>query len=329
MTNPHVEIADHERLPTAPRVSIVVMTYNHEPYLREAVESLARQVTSFEYEILIGEDASHDRTRDVALGLQAEFPHLVRLFLSERNRGMTGNFRFLIDLCRGEYFAGCEGDDFWIDDHKLERQVHALDRVRTVDMAFTRGYRLYGDGTRVAGWNYGDQPRVVSSREMFRGLGYIAPAASSMMRGELVRSLPDWIDDAPVGDVFHYLAATARGGAWYEPNLTVCYRMAQPTSFSVAHENRTDEELIAFFKSAIDYVERTCRHYRVPRRVMAERLNEYQLQIAWRRFNQRKMLSGLWELARVDADFLARGAGRRLSRLIGLGGRAEPDHGRG
>jgi glycosyltransferase involved in cell wall biosynthesis len=315
MTIPHAEVADSMLLSKAPKVSIIVMAYNHELYLEEAIDSLARQVTSFDYEILLGEDVSTDGTREVALRLQAKYPHLVRLFYSPRNRGMGGNFRFLVNLSRGEYIAGCEGDVFWIDDHKLQRQVDALDKVRTVDMAFTRGYELYMDGTRIPGWNYGDKPRVVSAKEMFRGLGFIAPAASSMMRGELVRALPEWMDTAPGPDLLHYLAGSSRGGAWYDPNFTVCYRIAHPTSFTVMHDRRSDEEYVVFFKALLHYIDRTCALYGVPRAFVAERINDYRLEIAKHNLSRRKPVAAAYHFARLDPSFVVRGLVRRIARI--------------
>ncbi len=318
MTNPHVEIADSQLLPKAPKVSIIVMTYNHEPYLETAIDSMARQVTSFDYEIILGEDASTDRTREVALRLQAKYPHLVRLFYSEFNRGMGGNFRFLINFCRGEYFAGCEGDDFWIDDYKLQRQADALDRLRTVDWAFTRGYELYMDGTRVPGWDYGDKPRVVPPKELFRGLGFIAPAASGMMRGDLIRALPEWMDVAPGPDLLHYLAGSSRGGAYYEPNFTVCYRMAHSTSFTVRHDSRTSAEYVTYFKALLHYIDKTCALYGVPRAIVADRINDYRLQVAKHSLRQRKPLAALYHLGKLDPTFVGKGIARRIARLSGL-----------
>jgi glycosyltransferase involved in cell wall biosynthesis len=317
MTNPHVEIADFQLLPKAPKVSIIVMTYAHELYLEEAIDSLASQITSFEYEILVGEDASPDRTREVALRLQAKYPHLIRLFYSERNRGMGGNFRFLINFCRGEYFAGCEGDDFWIDDQKLQRQVDALDTVRTVDMAFTRGYELHMDGTRVPGWDYGGEPRVVSAEEMFRGLGFIAPAGSGMMRGDLIRGLPEWMDKSPGADMLHYMAGSSRGGAWYDPNFTICYRRAHPTSFTVLHDSRSDAEYVAYFKSLLHHIDKTCARYGVPRAILAERINDYRLQIAKHSLRQRKLLTALYHFGKLDPGFVGKGIARRIARISG------------
>jgi glycosyltransferase involved in cell wall biosynthesis len=318
MINPHTEIGDVALLPGSPRVSIIVLTYNHAPFLEEAVDSLAAQRTAFPYEIIVAEDASTDGTREVAVRLQRKYPHLVRLIYSEANRGMIGNFRLAVSLCRGEYIAGCEGDDFWVDPDKLQRQIDALDRLPDVDMAFTRGYELYADGTRVPGWDYGPASRLITAKEMFQGLGFIVPAASSVMRANILKELPQWVHEAPTGDSFHYLAGSARGGAWYDPHLTICYRRAHATSFSVAHDKRTDEEMIVFLKSFLDYFSRARRHYRVPRSVVAERLNDYQLQIAKRRIKQGKAGAGLRELARVDASFLLRGAGRRLGKALGL-----------
>jgi glycosyltransferase involved in cell wall biosynthesis len=313
--NEHVEVSDPGAIPKSPKVSIIVLAYQHEHYLAEAVESLAVQKAPFDYEIVIGEDASSDATRNVALALQRKYPHLVRVLYSERNRGMMGNFRFTLSHCRGEYLAGCEGDDFWIDEGKLARQVAALDAHPGVDMAFTRGYELYQDGSRIAGWDYGPQARIVTSREMFRGLGFIAPAASVVMRANIIHELPGWLDEAPVGDVFHYLAGSARGGAWYEPSFTVCYRIGQPTSFTVTHQERSHDERIAFFETSTRFVLRACAHYGVPRAVMADRLNEYRFQIVLHNYAKGNIAEALKNFAKLDMGFVLRGVGRRFAKL--------------
>jgi glycosyltransferase involved in cell wall biosynthesis len=320
MTNPHTEISDFERLPKAPRVSVIVMAYNHAPYLEQAVESVARQRTTFDYEILIGEDCSQDGTREVARQLQARYPDQVRLFYSPHNRGMVGNFRFLLGHCRGDYIGGCEGDDFWIDEEKLERQVSALDRLPGVDMGFTRGYQLFRDGSRVPGWDYGESPRVIAPGELFRGLAFIAPAASVVMRAHVLKGLPEWLDEAPNGDIFHYLAGASRGGASYLPEYTVCYRIAQPTSFTVVHERRSHAERIAFFEALLHYIDRTCAHYGVPRKIVSNRVNDFRLQIVIHSLADRKYLQAAAHFLRLDGVFVLRGVGRRLGRLLGRSG---------
>ncbi len=109
-----------------PRVSVLTVTYNQERYIEQTVHSALMQNTDFDYEIVIGEDCSTDRTRDILLRLEAEHPSRLRLLLRNRNLGGL-NFRETFSACTGEYIAWLDGDDYWTDPCKLARQVAFLD----------------------------------------------------------------------------------------------------------------------------------------------------------------------------------------------------------
>lgn len=102
-------------------------TYNHEKYIAQAIESALMQDTNFDYEIVIGEDCSTDRTREIVTGLQKKYPSKFRLLLHEKNLGMIPNFVQTLNACSGEYIAILEGDDYWTDPLKLQRQVDFLE----------------------------------------------------------------------------------------------------------------------------------------------------------------------------------------------------------
>src|ERR1700719_3562213 len=108
-----VEYVDSHRLVKDPLISVVMLAYNHERYLAEAIEGVVRQETSFAVELLIGEDCSTDGTRKVALSYQERFPEMIRVITSERNVGMHENLARLFAAARGRYIAFCEGDDYW------------------------------------------------------------------------------------------------------------------------------------------------------------------------------------------------------------------------
>jgi glycosyltransferase involved in cell wall biosynthesis len=110
-----------------PLVSVAMITYNHRPYLEQAVQSILNQRVDFAIEVLIGEDHSTDGTRELAFELERNNPDLVRIVTSEKNVGATPNMVRVERACRGKYVAYCEGDDFWNDPHKLARQVAFLE----------------------------------------------------------------------------------------------------------------------------------------------------------------------------------------------------------
>lgn len=110
-----------------PKVSVCMITYNHEPYIAQAIEGVLMQETDFPYELVIGEDCSTDNTRKICEEYAIRYPDKIRLFAREQNLGISRNFIETLKACNGEYIALCEGDDYWISSNKLAAQVRFLD----------------------------------------------------------------------------------------------------------------------------------------------------------------------------------------------------------
>ena len=127
-----------------PLVSICVQTYQHEGFLQQCLDNILKQKTDFNYEILIGEDASEDGTRKICLEYAASYPEKIRLFLHQRENVIkvfeqpTGNFNSFYNLfsARGKYIAFCEGDDYWTDPEKLQKQVDFLEKNEAFSFSF-------------------------------------------------------------------------------------------------------------------------------------------------------------------------------------------------
>lgn len=111
-----------------PLVSVIVVTYNHDAYISQALESILMQKTSFSYEIIIGNDASKDKTRQILLDYKKKFPDIIVLQDNEMNLGVLGNVLNLINKVKGKYFAILDGDDFWTYEHKLQKQIEFLEK---------------------------------------------------------------------------------------------------------------------------------------------------------------------------------------------------------
>jgi glycosyltransferase involved in cell wall biosynthesis len=124
---PCQEISDPAVLSKNPMVSVKMITYNHEFYIAQAIEGVLMQETDFSIELIIGEDCSTDRTREIALDYQKKYPDIIRVLTSEKNVGMHKNARRTEKACRGKYIAFCEGDDYWHHPLKLQKQVDYLE----------------------------------------------------------------------------------------------------------------------------------------------------------------------------------------------------------
>jgi glycosyltransferase involved in cell wall biosynthesis len=112
---------------TEPLVSVKMITYNHAPYIARAIEGVLQQKTNFPFELVIGEDCSTDGTREIVFEYQRKHPSLIHVVASEKNLGAAANSRQTTEVCRGKYLAFCEGDDFWHDPSKLQKQVDYLE----------------------------------------------------------------------------------------------------------------------------------------------------------------------------------------------------------
>lgn len=111
-------------------MSIACITYNHAPYIRQCLDGFIMQQTDFDYEIVIHDDASTDGTKDIVLEYCSKYPNLFRPILQKQNRYKEGKgifARFVFPECRGKYIAMCEGDDYWTDPLKLQKQVDYLE----------------------------------------------------------------------------------------------------------------------------------------------------------------------------------------------------------
>lgn len=108
-------------------VSVAVITYNHEKYLRQALDSILMQKVNFKYEVIVGEDSSPDGSRNILKEYEKKYPHIFKMVYRNNNIGATKNLYDILTKCRGKYIASLEGDDYWIDDKKLQVQVDFLE----------------------------------------------------------------------------------------------------------------------------------------------------------------------------------------------------------
>lgn len=183
------------------KVSVAMVTYRHERFIAQAIESVLSQRTNFDFELVIGEDCSPDATRDIARSYAERYPDRIRLQLPEKNIGLTRNLSRTIGACRGQYVAWLEGDDYWISSEKLQRQADYLDQNQDCAWCFTRAQVVNAEGQRV---EVGPAVRTVKPKytleDYLRRL-FQPRACTVMFRHRLFERFPDWYFDLPTGDM--------------------------------------------------------------------------------------------------------------------------------
>jgi glycosyltransferase involved in cell wall biosynthesis len=208
-----------------PRVSVLITAYEHERYIARALEGALEQ-RGVAFELLVGDDASTDRTRDVIDGYARANPDLVRRYFPERNLGHGGSalFAALLARARGEYVAGLDGDDFWTSPDKLQRQVAHMDEHTRCAMCFHDVLCRYEDGSRPDARFTGSLP--VSHVDVPRLLdGVQIGSCAPLFRREAIHPLPEWYLDLPWGDAPLYVLAAGRGRIDYLPEVMGVYRI--------------------------------------------------------------------------------------------------------
>lgn len=143
------EICDTDRLVKNPVVSVAMITYNHESFIAAAIEGVINQETEYPFELIIGEDCSTDRTREIALQYQQRYPEAIRVLVSDNNVGARMNALRTRSRTRGKYLAFCEGDDYWHAPEKMQIQVDYMESHPTVGLVHSDAHTAAENGKSV------------------------------------------------------------------------------------------------------------------------------------------------------------------------------------
>lgn len=229
------EISDRSKLAEAPLVSVTMLAYRHEQFIAQAIESVVGQQCDFPIELIIGEDCSPDRTREIVLDYQRRYPHLIRVLISDRNVGMQANAARCAAASRGKFGAPCEGDDYWCDPTKLARQVAVFEQQPECVLVFHAARTVDAETGRI-GTTGRQSPysRLMRTEEVILGDGGFIPTASIMLRA--VPGLnPDWAVNAAVPDYAVQLCAAYLGRVAYIDRVMSVWRINVPHSWSKRH----------------------------------------------------------------------------------------------
>lgn len=172
------------------RLSVLVITYNHERFIAQALSSALAQRVNFDFEVIVADDCSTDGTRAIVMDFARRYPGKILPLLRERNLGMARNFGEALAACQGEYLALLEGDDYWIRQDKLQSQVDFLDAHP--DHAVCCARAQFVDET--AGGQPGIGPAIPSGSYAITDLFQtnLVVTCTVMYRRASVGPLPDW-----------------------------------------------------------------------------------------------------------------------------------------
>lgn len=239
---PSQEISDPAVLSKTPLVSVPIVTYNHEHYIAQAIEGVLIQETDFPIELIIGEDCSTDRTREIVFDYQRKHPDMIRMITSDKNVGAPKNGLRIYKACRGKYLALCEGDDYWHHPLKLQMQVDCFAANPEVVLVAHRAYTV-DVNNNIKNTFPPAQPTCLKPRDIIiKGGGFFA-TNSMMLKRSLFLDLPDWYYEFPVGDVAMINLAVQRGEIGFINDVMSAYCTGVQGSWS-SRQNNTKKRII-------------------------------------------------------------------------------------
>lgn len=246
-----------DKISNNPLVSICSITYNHAPYIRQCMEGFLMQKTDFPIEIIINDDASTDGTTDIIKEYAAKRPDIIKPIYHEENlyskgvRGMLRNFCF--PLAKGKYIALCEGDDYWIDPLKLQKQVDFMEANPDYTMCCTNAVIQTAEGNEE--WCRYPADQTVPTEDVITHGGLFVQTATLLFRREVLIEATDYPESAKkchVGDFPLQIYAALKGKVYWFVDKTATYRYMGTNSWTSNFKKQYIGKKICNMRSEID-----------------------------------------------------------------------------
>ena len=218
--------------------SVWMITYNQEKYVAQAIESVLSQKTTFDFELVIGEDCSTDRTRAICLEYERKHPDRIRVLPRITNLGIHKNIIATLQACSGSYIALLEGDDYWTDPTKLQTQVDFLLNNAEFVMCYQKTLEINELTGALKITNEGDQPIV--GLEDILSRGWFMRTGSLVFKGGLLKEFPTWFYEFPSTDYILHILIARYGKVRFLDQTTSVYRR-HPNGISQRFQEKTLE----------------------------------------------------------------------------------------
>jgi len=221
-----------------PLVSICTITYNHEEFIEEALDSFLMQETSFPFEIIIDDDCSTDETATIIKKYQEKYPNIIKAWLRKKNVGACKNGLENLKRAKGQYIALCEGDDYWIDCYKLQKQIDIFSGNSDVTLCFHPAYEVdYISGESKLICQHRDKNTKIDLKDIIIGRGGYIPTASIVYRNIQQDKLFRFLDtNPPLGDYFLQVYMASLGRVYYINEAMAVYRRNVTGSWTASHQ---------------------------------------------------------------------------------------------
>jgi len=212
-------------------VAVWMVTYNQQEYIEQAILSIINQKTNINFKLFIGDDHSSDNTAFICKKLAEKYPNKIDLTINVNNLGPQQNALNIYKKCidsKAKYIAMCEGDDYWIDEYKLQKQIDFLEANPDFNICFTRAYLLKNNKLEPHKIPKINQNNIYFYDDLLKYHNFIATASVLIRTDDLPMlgsEFPNWFKQIPYGDMGLYLLACKTKKIKCLPDFTTVYRV--------------------------------------------------------------------------------------------------------
>lgn len=225
-----------------------MITYNHEKYLKQAIVSVLNQEADFDFELIIANDNSPDKTDTIVKEIINTHPngHKIKYLNNKTNMGMMPNFVNALKNCSGKYIAMCEGDDYWSDTSKLQKQVDFLDHNKDYAICFHLA-NVEKDGLIIKDEITLKARQTTTITDLSKG-NYIH-TCTVMYRNKLFKKFPKYFEKAPVGDYYLHMLNSRFGKIYCINEIMAVYRVHSESYWSSKEQSERTSIWINFLEN--------------------------------------------------------------------------------
>ena len=268
---------------TTPFVSIICTVFNKEPWLKKTIDSFLAQKTEFLFEIILVDDASTDGSRKIIADYQASHPDLIRAFYQDENLGIAKTWVTICKEARGQYIARCDGDDFWIDPLKLQKQVDLLASKPDCKWSNTDFdiYDEHGNFVSKAGFANQTIPLADTYEKMLATRGFTM-ASTWLVDRDLMLEVNQELDLTTSDDTFNLqLELFQRTSLAYLDEATVAYTINQGSDSRPRDFRQLERRFHKLLQTQLDYLDRYPNaDFKEMTKILLERNNTYEIHLS-------------------------------------------------
>jgi glycosyltransferase involved in cell wall biosynthesis len=261
---------------TEPLVSVKMITYNHAPYIAQAIEGVLQQKTDFPFELVIGEDCSTDGAREIVFEYQEKYPDIIRVITSDKNVGAKKNNYRTSQACRGKYVAFCEGDDYWHHPSKLQKQVDYLENhpecglvYSSYDVYHPQSKKRISDFVKYRNWTIPRNVTLSDFVDEIDGIGLAILTCTVMVRRDVweeVRALDPYLHQSDyflMGDTQLWAEMSTKTRFHYIPESLATHIITEES----ATRSKDITKALRFIISGAEMKLYLCSKYNFPQRM--------------------------------------------------------------